>query len=251
MDIAAHVVMRPFLQIIPLYDAELKEASAHGGTRVMASLGYKYLHYPTLPYCDPAREAVTFPDVAEKSSVLDIDCERITLSGLTAGVVDRKIKLAVNNASSSKLAATLKTFPSSTNFLLHLCFDSYSTGHLVWNYKNANEPITFAPNAQYHDVDADEQLTAGSYLLLKPGQKENNVLVKEDGFILEMTSETYQALLLCLQGGFGYACSIQSESSTGYEFELTFNVDPEEDDDEIVEDFYMDGVTFVDGVEDM
>lgn len=173
------------LAAILLRDEEIEAAMAFGVTRVLSRLGQAYSHYPWPPWADRARPGLPMARLLEDSIVAQLT--RIHAPGMTACLERDRIVFRLTEESGAHLLKQLAEFPASSPPVLLTELEPTADGCFVWKPGQTDAKAITAPNA------AGSRLS-GCFLALAPGQNEDEGQVVEDGLMMSLRDQSWQAI---------------------------------------------------------
>jgi len=182
----------PSLSAVLVPAEELEVVKAFGAARLMARLGQTYSHFPCPDWSDPRRAAVI--SVAEfGESVL---VRMATLSLTTGWATQRGSEIILDLAAEARpvLSKDLPGLPRKQALALLTQLSPAADSLLVWR-PGQQGPVAITPPGSGGSV------VAGCFCGFVPGQKEDDVQLFEDGFVVMLRDRTWRRLRNALASG--------------------------------------------------
>jgi hypothetical protein len=164
---------------------ELRAARAFGTTRVLARLGQASFHYPFPPWADRRRRGLSLARTFETSVLSKISS--MSAHDVHVGMQDNQITVSVLRAEQASWPARLAAVPPDVPVALFPAFDPVADGCLTW------VPGQKAPEAII-PPGSDGSRLCGCFLAFVAEQPANSGKLLEDGFAMQLTSESWQAI---------------------------------------------------------
>jgi hypothetical protein len=171
---------------------ELRAVREFGSTRVLARLGQASLHYPFPPWADRRRAGLSLARTFETSLLAKL--ARASAHDAHVAVRDNHITLSVLRSEQQSWQARLAEIPETVPLALLTAFDPAADGCLTW------VPGQKSPEAIVPPGSRGEQVS-GCFIAFVAEQPGNRGQILEDGFAIELTSDTWQALRRALADG--------------------------------------------------
>jgi hypothetical protein len=178
------------LAAIALFQQELDTAKQFGALRVLARIGRAFEYYPTAPWCDSSREAVTVPG---EETILDKG-GRARFKGTYAVTDGSQIVLRMRRSEVSVISKALAGALRTVGLALLASLDVRAEGCLAWSPGQTGPYAIVPPGSRGRRV-------SGCFVLLLPDQREDGGQIFEDGFVVFLTGTDWDRLLSALRSG--------------------------------------------------
>ena len=180
------------LAVIPLMGAEAQLARDFGLARVMARLAAHYRFYPCPVWWERGRTAIAAV-LGDDTSLL-AQMPRVHIRGVSARMEGSTVRLSVHPAAREGLQRTLAAAPRDVAFALMIEPDVEADGMFVWR------PGEDALSAATPEGSRGERLSL-AFVGFAVGVDDVGGRVMEDGAMLMLTAEAWQALCAALDAG--------------------------------------------------
>ncbi|HYL12577.1 MAG TPA: DUF3480 domain-containing protein [Terriglobales bacterium] len=181
----------PLLAAIFLKGDEATVALALGLTRVTNLLGMKYRYYPCPPWSEVKRRPVVSRKDVQNSVLLKIPKVSIRASYYEE---EKRIFLSLLPSAHERLQKALEEAPPDQPLALLTNVDSRANASLVW-VSGQKQPAAISP------PNSTGSRKTGNFLAFVPEQKENQMLLVEDGYSLFLTNSTWKLIRAALKDG--------------------------------------------------
>lgn len=192
---------------------ELRAVREYGAMRVLARLGQASGFFPYPPWADRRRRALSLRDTFE-ASVLG-KTPRAAIEQLSVVGKDEQIQLVAQRAA-RPLLQRLAQLPEDSAFALLTGLDPTVDSCLVWEPGQAKAAAIARPGSAGAKI-------AGCFVAFLPGQPADGGLLLEDGYAMQLTAASWQAVRQALIGG---ADLTIPATDGGKAFTLTWRDDP-------------------------
>jgi hypothetical protein len=186
------VVLPPScLAAVQVNDDELGAVRAFGASRVLARMGEAARYYPFPPWNERRRSTVSIAAASEPSLLAQVPRYRASL-----GVVmsDKRVTVIAARSAQPQLRAMFAKQRGDNAFAVLTELDATADSCLVWR-PGQQEPCAIAAPGSHGDR------TSGCYVAFLLGRPEDGALLIEDGFVVDVTSVSWAALLRAVDDG--------------------------------------------------
>jgi len=171
---------------------ELRAVREFGATRVLARMGHASHHYPFPPWVDRRRPGLRFERVFEDSVLSKIPCA--VQPDVCAVVEDNRIVVSALRGSQPPWRDRLADLPDESPFALLTALDPAANGCLVW-VPGQSGPEAITPPG------SDGSRLCGCFVAFLPEQPESGGRLFEDGFVMELTADSWKDVRSALTAG--------------------------------------------------
>ncbi|HET7503374.1 MAG TPA: hypothetical protein VFK02_20275 [Kofleriaceae bacterium] len=182
----------PCLAVVLLTDDERRAVYELGATRVLGRMAEASAYYPFPPWADRRRRGLALERTLEQSVLTRLP--RASAPGVRVTASGDRIELSARRSELPPWEARLAQMPAQGPFALLTGLDPSADGCLVWVPGQKQVEVIAPPGSQAARV-------GGSFVVFVPGQAEIGGKVLEDGFVLELTDEAWQAIRGALASG--------------------------------------------------
>jgi hypothetical protein len=159
---------------------ELEVLRAFGATRLLASLGRAFSHYPFPPWSEEGRPAVVTPASFQDSLLGSVPCLPVVA---WATQQNNALPLGLLESEAPRFAQAFGQLPPEAGFALLTRIDPDADGCLVWQAGQRHPAAITPPGSQ-------GARTCGAFVLVAPQQQSDEARLHEDGFALLLTDRT-------------------------------------------------------------
>ena len=183
---------RPTLSCLLLTEAELLNAQQHGLSRVIARLGYEQDHFPCIPWNNRERPSLSLNNVTQLTTLNR--APKIPMKHTAVYMEDGEtVVLNIPKRMRSYLLKAAEGVKGDSLYLLTQIFPG-NDGCMTWLPHKDSSQIVSAENS------AGEAI-AGCFLLFHKSADFNGASMLEDGFAMNVTATTWQALRSAMAAG--------------------------------------------------
>lgn len=179
------------LAALAVNDEELRAVRMFGLTRVLARMGEAAKHYPFPPWIERRRAGLPFARVCEESLLAKLPR---TSSSVRVVMSDQRVTVMVLRSAQPQLRQAVATVKAGHPFALLTDLDAAADSCLVWQ-PGQQGPCAIAPPG------STGARTSGCFLAFLPEQPDDGAILVEDGFIQQLTTASWAALLRALADG--------------------------------------------------
>jgi hypothetical protein len=172
---------------------ELRAVAEFGSTRVLARMGQASGHYPFPPWADRRRPGLSLTETFEHS-LLSKQIPRVACPDVRVGVESNQIVVSALSGAQPPWRDRLGDLPDDVPLALLTALDPTANGCLVWAPPQST-PEAITPPA------SDGSRLCGCFVTLLPEQPENNGQMMEDGFVMELTADSWEEVRSALVEG--------------------------------------------------
>jgi hypothetical protein len=171
---------------------ELRAVREFGTTRLLARLGQASSHYPFPPWADRRRRGLSLEGTFETSLLSKLP--RASAHDVHVGLHDNQIVVGVVRSEQASWQARLAQVPETVPLALLTAFDPSADGCLTW-VPGQNSPEAFIPPG------SDGVRLCGCFIAFLGEQPANGGRLLEDGFVMQLTTDAWQAIRGALISG--------------------------------------------------
>jgi hypothetical protein len=171
---------------------ELRAVAEFGSTRVLALMGQASGHYPFPPWADPRRPGLSLTRTFEHSLLSKLPC--VAVPDVRVGVEGNQIIVSALRGAQPPWQDRLAELADDVPLALLTALDPTADGCLVW-VPGQSGPAAITPPG------SDGSRLCGCFVVLLPEQPENGGRILEDGFVMELTAESWKQLRSALIDG--------------------------------------------------
>ncbi|HYZ66435.1 MAG TPA: hypothetical protein VE666_01285 [Mycobacterium sp.] len=172
---------------------ELRAVTEFGSTRVLARMGQVSGYYPYPPWADRCRRGLSLGETFEHS-LLSKPIPRFVCPDVCVAVESNQIIVSALRGAQPPWRDRLGDLPDHVPLALLTALDPTANGCLVWvPGQSAPEAIT--------PPRSDGSRLCGCFVVLLPEQPENAGWMREDGFVMELSTDSWKAVRSALIEG--------------------------------------------------
>jgi hypothetical protein len=171
---------------------ELRAVREFGTTRVLARLGQASSHYPFPPWADPRRRGLSLERTLEASVLSKLP--RASAHDVYVGVTDNQITVAALRSEQASWKERLAEVPEHAPLALLTALDPAANGCLVWVPGQKGPEAIIPPGS-------DGSRVCGCFVVFVGEQAGSGGKILEDGFAMELTTASWQAIRQALVDG--------------------------------------------------
>lgn len=164
---------------------ELRAVREFGTTRVLARMGQASGYYPFPPWADRRRAGLSLARTFEHSQLSKLP--RTALHDVRVGVKDNQITVSALRGAQPPWQDRLAELSDNVPLALLTALDPTANGCLVW-VPGQSEPEAITPPG------SDGSRLCGCFVVLLPEQPENGGRILEDGFVMELTADSWKGV---------------------------------------------------------
>lgn len=186
------VVLPPgCLAALPVNDEELRAVREFGAIRVLARMGEAAKYYPFPPWAERGRAGLAFAGAFEESLLAKFPrCH----SSVQVVMSDNRVTARAARSQQPRLRQIVAARHGDDPFAMLTALDDTADSCLVWR-PGQRDAYAIAPRG------SKGARTCGCFLAFLHGRPEDGALRIEDGFVLELTTASWEALLRALSDG--------------------------------------------------
>jgi hypothetical protein len=186
------VVLPPgCLAALPVNDEELRAVREFGATRVLARMGEAARYFPFPPWTERGRAGLAFERAFDASLLVKVHRYH---SSIQVVMSDNRVTARAMRSQQPRLREIVAAQHGDGPFAMLTTLDGAADSCLVWHPGQRDACAIAAPGSK-------GARTCGCFLGLLPGQPEDGALVIEDGFVLQLTTASWEKLLRALGDG--------------------------------------------------
>jgi hypothetical protein len=171
---------------------ELRAVRTFGPTRLLARMGQAATHYPFPPWADRRRRGIAMDRTFEASALAKLP--RASAQDVRATLHADRIVVSALRTDPPVWPDRLAQLPDGVPLALLTALDPAANGCLVW-VPGQKEPEAIIPTG------SDASRVCGCFLAVFADQPANTGKILEDGFAMQLTGESWQALRRALIAG--------------------------------------------------
>ena len=171
---------------------ELRAVREFGATRVLARMGQASGYYPFPPWADRRRPGLSLASMFEDSLLSKL--LRGAFDDVRVGVESNQIIVSALRGTQPPWADRLAELPDNVPLALLTALDPTANGCLVW-VPGQSEPEAITPPG------SDGSRLCGCFVALLPEQPGNSGQMLEDGFVMELTADSWKKVRSALIEG--------------------------------------------------
>jgi hypothetical protein len=162
---------------------ELRAVREFGPTRILARMGQAGSYYPFPPWADRRRPGLSLARTFDDSLLSKLP--RAALDDLRVGVKGNQIIVSALRDAQPPWQDRLAELPDNVPLALLTALDPTANGCLVW-VPGHSEPEAITPPG------SDGSRLCGCFVVLLLEQPENGGRILEDGFVMELTADSWK-----------------------------------------------------------
>jgi hypothetical protein len=171
---------------------ELRAVREFGTTRVLARMGQASNYYPFPPWADRRRPGLSLARTFEHSLLSKLP--RVAVHDVRVGVKSNQIIVSALRGAQPPWQVRLAELSDDVPLALLTALDPTANGCLVW-VPGQSEPGAITPPG------SDGSRVCGCFVVLLPEQLEDGGRILEDGFVMELTADSWKAVCDALIDG--------------------------------------------------
>lgn len=177
-------LQKQFLTMVLLNQEEVQSVETFGPTRILSSLGKQARYYPFPYWTRDTREALPIQEMTERSVLSQVGAR---FSMPEAGLTKQGEHIVLSIDSTFNTPIPREQLTTDITVLVFPGLDQEANACLTWN-AHGPEPEAITRN------NSDGSRAGGCFLLIVPGQEQNQTTMTEDGYGLLLTNEKWEAL---------------------------------------------------------
>jgi hypothetical protein len=171
---------------------ELRAVAEFGSTRVLARMGQASGYYPFPPWADRRRPGLSFARTFEQSLLSKLP--RAASHDVRVAVESNQIIVSALRGAQPPWQDRLAELSDNVPLTLLTALDPTANGCLVW-VPGQSAPEAITPQ------ESDGSRLCGCFVVFVPEQPENGGRMHEDGFVMELTADSWKEVRSALIEG--------------------------------------------------
>jgi hypothetical protein len=192
------------LSAVPLTHDEINVCKKFGVSRVVGRLASALRCYPYPTWCDQDRASVFSFDEMETMLTEDLASLPVATVFYASIMSDGgRCSLSLSKSSGAQMAALFDELPEESPFVISTAIDERANAMLVWTPGQAAQQTAIAP------AGSDGTRMAGSHLAILPGVQRQECGPFNEGYVLMLGLQPWQAMKLALRDGQDFSLPCQ------------------------------------------